>query len=249
LEILCFVKADWTKGLPLLAAGGEPDLVDLARKDLGHPATAQDQKKLADGWWAYAQKERKGARQTILEHAAMWYEAALPELPGLMKVAVENRLREVPTTFGRELLGTMQGPVTHQDGGAIVLRDGERIRTAQTFRPPVAFRIVVQTDSADIRIGYAADQIIFNWGPNPKELRVDGGPAGGRHKPDAGFLSAKEWHTIDLVVLTDALLIDVDGQERYRTKANFSKIAQPLTIFPAEHSTIKVRSVQVVDHS
>ena len=73
----------------------------------------------------------------------------------------------------------MIGSVDRKQIGAIVLSTDEKIFTTKAYAPPVAFRIIAQTDSTDLRIGYAADQIIFNWEVDPKHFRIDGGPAAG----------------------------------------------------------------------
>jgi hypothetical protein len=52
--------------------------------------------------------------------------------------------------------------------------------TPQVFEAPVEFTIVAKTDSTN-RTGYAADQVMFNWELDPRQLRVDGGPAEGRY--------------------------------------------------------------------
>ena len=44
-----------------------------------------------------------------------------------------------------------------------VLEDGDILSTPGSFKPPVEITIVAMTDSTDLRIAYAADQVIFNW--------------------------------------------------------------------------------------
>jgi aspartyl protease family protein len=148
---------------------------------------------------------------------------------------------------GEEILPTMTGDTGNKDAdGAIVLHDGEQIRSALRYRPPVKFKVVAQTDGNDLRIGAMADQIIFNWRDNPGELRIDGGPAGGRHKPDAGKIPVNQWVEIEVEVAKNQMLISVDGQRRHRVQAGFAKSYRWLTVFPAVGSTIKVKSVRVI---
>ena len=149
----------------------------------------------------------------------------------------------VPGT-ARELIGLMRGDTSrHDPDGSIVLQGNERITTPQRFSPPVDFLIVAQTDSTNIRIAYAADQIIFNWEINPDQMRIDGGPANGRHTDGAGRIPVKQWVTIELTVLPDSMRILTDGKQRFFTNADFSQVNQSLTIFPQNGSTIKVKSV------
>ena len=69
--------------------------------------------------------------------------------------------------------------VTSKRGVPIVLNGTESVVTKATFRPPVEITIEAKTDSTDLRMGYAADQVIFNWRDVPHQLRVDGGAANG----------------------------------------------------------------------
>jgi hypothetical protein len=144
-----------------------------------------------------------------------------------------------------ELIDKMTGDTGRKEDGAIVLHDGDRIRTAQSFAVPATVKIVAMTDDHDLRIAYACDQIIFNWRDRQRELRVDGGPGTGRHKPGAGKIPAKKWVEITIDVKPQEMLISVDGEQRHRIQADFSKIDQPVTIFPAVGSTIRVKSVKV----
>jgi hypothetical protein len=150
-----------------------------------------------------------------------------------------------PAAGAKELIGTMTGDTGRKEDGAIVLHDGERIRTAESFAVPATVKIVAMDDDHDLRIGYACDQIIFNWRDRQKELRIDGGPGNGRHKPGAGKIPTKKWVEITLDVKPEEMLISVDGQQRHRVQADFSKIDQPVTLFPAVGSTIRVKSVKV----
>lgn len=77
--------------------------------------------------------------------------------------------------------------------GGIVLKGSDRLTTPDAFRPPVEITIVARTDSTNLRIAYAADQIIFNWENNEDQLRVDGGPANGHHTDGAGRIPAGKY--------------------------------------------------------
>ena len=69
------------------------------------------------------------------------------------------------------------------NGKEIVLNNDNRLVTPMTFKPPVEINITAKTDLTNLRIGYAADQVIFNWEMDPTQLRVVGGPANGKHNP------------------------------------------------------------------
>src|SRR5204862_6784683 len=97
----------------------------------------------------------------------------------------------------------------------IVLRDNDRLTTPGSFRPPVEITIVAKTDSANLRMAYAADQVIFNWELNRQELRVDGGPANGTHKAEAGEIPENKYVLIKWVVTPKNQAIHVDKELRY----------------------------------
>jgi hypothetical protein len=254
-QFRCFIKDDWIHGLPCLAIGSDPTLQKLAEAELKKPATDDDKVLLADRWWAIAEKETGIAKWNLQSHAAMWYRDGSSSLTGLVKAKVTARLDQVenaqslapPKTQhkGVELLTTMKGDIGRKESGAIVLKDGEHITTEQAFAPPVTFKIVAMTDSTNIRLAYAADQIIFNWESDIHQLRIDGGPADGRHKPGAGNVPVNQWVEIGLTVLPHSLSISIGGVEKYRTEADFSRINQSFSIFQAGGATVKVKSVVV----
>ena len=129
--------------------------------------------------------------------------------------------------------------------GNILLTGGQKVATTDKIAAPVTFRFIVLTNINDTRIAYAADQIIFNWEMNHDELRVDGGPANGQYKPDAGRLPPNQWVGIELVVHANEMVIYINGVEKYRAKGDFSKVDMPFTI-TAHNGVMKIKSVAVV---
>ena len=93
-------------------------------------------------------------------------------------------LTPVDNTFVDQLTALAGG----LQGSPIRLQGQDVLTTQRTFKPPVDISIEALTDSTNLRIGYAADQVIFNWEMNKKQLRVDGGPANGKHKNKAGSI-------------------------------------------------------------
>ena len=126
-----------------------------------------------------------------------------------------------------------------------VLRGNERLSTPQSYRPPVEITVVAKTDSTNLRLAYAADQIIFNWEVNQSELRVDGGPANGLHKPGAGRIPKGKYVTIKWIVTTKHQAIYVDDHLRYEHDGDYSHINWPVTVFPANGSMVTVKSIRV----
>jgi hypothetical protein len=91
----CFVKGEWTKGLPMLATCSDEQLKTAALKDVAAPVTPADQAALGDLWWSLAEKEPALAQRHIRERANYWYNVSLPGLVGLTKSKVEKRIKEI----------------------------------------------------------------------------------------------------------------------------------------------------------
>jgi clan AA aspartic protease (TIGR02281 family) len=143
------------------------------------------------------------------------------------------------------LFATMQGDTSRHDAdGSIMLQGDERITSQQQFTPPVRFTVVAQTDSTNIRLAYACDRMIFNWELQEDEFRINGGPANRQHKKLAGKLPVNQWVRLEITVLPDSMNILVDGKPYYSAKADFSKVNQALSIFPANGSKIKVKYIE-----
>lgn len=131
-------------------------------------------------------------------------------------------------------------------GDIFLIGDGyQRATTPQSFEPPVEITIVAKTDSTNLRIGYAADQVIFNWELNPHELRVDGGPADGQHKAGKGLVPANEFVTIKWIVTPQKQSISVNGEQRFEHSGDYSRIFKPVTVFPTSNSRVTVKSIKV----
>ncbi len=144
-----------------------------------------------------------------------------------------------------DLLATMRNAPPAGADGTVTLDNGRGIVSLARYRPPVTFQIVLMSNIQDTRIAYAANQIIFNWELVHTELRVDGGPASGKHKPGVGQLPADQWTAIEMTVTPAAMIIDVDGQEIYNVAGDFSRVNEPLSI-TAHNGTLKVHSVKVI---
>jgi hypothetical protein len=140
------------------------------------------------------------------------------------------------------------GRRTHEEIGSargIVLKDPERLSTLGRFKPPVEIVIVVKTDSTNLRMAYAADQVIFNWEIAREELRVDGGPADGRHKAGAGLIPPDKYVTIRWSVTPRHQAIYVDDELRYEQEGDYSGIDKIVSVFPAVGSRVTVKSIKV----
>ena len=126
-----------------------------------------------------------------------------------------------------------------------VLKGNARLTTPQAYQPPVEITAVAKTDSTNLRLAYAADQIIFNWELDKSQLRVDGGPADGLHKEGAGQIPANQFVTVRWVVTKTQQAVFVDGRLRFVHEGDYSEIHRPVSIFPANGSTVTVKSLTV----
>jgi hypothetical protein len=127
----------------------------------------------------------------------------------------------------------------------IELKTGDRLITPGRFRPPVEITIVAKTASTNLRLSYAAEQVIFNWEMDQSQLRIDGGPAAGKHKPGMGMIPIDTYVTIKWTVMPDKQTILVDGMPRFEDEGDYSAIDRAVAVYPAEGSTITVKSIVV----
>lgn len=140
-EYFCFIKGDWTKGIPMLALGSDETFKALALKELKGGGSAKEQVELGDGWWDMAQARRGSERDALLLHAGSWYQKAQAQASGLLQVKVDERLAEISkagkppavasgpsrTTSkipkGAVLVLTFEKDTFFQDGQRMVVRD------------------------------------------------------------------------------------------------------------------------------
>jgi hypothetical protein len=107
----CFIKGDWARGLPMLAAGSDPTLKALAAQESAAATDADALLHLADGWWDAAAKQPDlPARNALVGHAATLYKRSLDGASPLRRVQVEKRIAEaarltpVSTRVAREFV-------------------------------------------------------------------------------------------------------------------------------------------------
>lgn len=108
---LCLSKGDWTAGLSYLAKGDDAGLKALAEQELQVAADTTSQLALADAWWDYGSKETGRNKLSTLRRAAHWYREALPQLSGLAKTRVDQRLSQIPEPVDVPGLGPIRKTV------------------------------------------------------------------------------------------------------------------------------------------
>ncbi len=137
---------------------------------------------------------------------------------------------------------TREVTMTHADG---LVLEGSKLTSPDSFRPPVEITIVAKTDSGSLRIGYAADQVIFNWEDNQDQLRVDGGPAGNQAMDAVGRIPKDKYVTIRWLVTPKHQAIYVDDQLRFEHCGIYAELKRPVSVFPGPSSVVTVKSITV----
>jgi len=142
-----FVRRNWAAGLPLLAKGSEARLKTIALADLANPTSPEEQAKLADLWWEYAETQSGAAHAAARARATHWYVLAEPHLQGLAKTRAERRLREAGAVV--DLLAIFQPKKAayvgswQYDGRVLVSPPEAFARVQFPYTPPEAYEVSI----------------------------------------------------------------------------------------------------------
>jgi hypothetical protein len=93
-KFLCFVKADWIAGLPVLAHADDAVLAGASKADLSAGDDAQAIARAADSWWDISLKLPTLERQHVRTHAANEYRHVIAALNGLSQTVAAERLAD-----------------------------------------------------------------------------------------------------------------------------------------------------------
>ena len=90
-------QGNWEPALPHLVKSGDSELMSVARKELDAPKDGAAQQKVADEWWALAEKEKDSTwiRTAIQSRAAHWYRQAATQVTGLSLTLIHERLKTI----------------------------------------------------------------------------------------------------------------------------------------------------------
>lgn len=111
-RFMCFVRNDWTSGLPLLVKGPPGPMktaaaMDLEKVDVAGPGNTD--MAIGDAWWGAPAADKSPFHKSAMRRrAGFWYRRAVPKLEGLAKVPVERRLREIAVNDGGAPSGTYE---------------------------------------------------------------------------------------------------------------------------------------------
>jgi hypothetical protein len=88
----CLIHGKWDEGLALLARCGDERYRAVAEMELKRPSTSKELVAVGDLWWNLSEAETGPFPSPLKQRAAVWYRRAQPELRGLSKKKVEQRL-------------------------------------------------------------------------------------------------------------------------------------------------------------
>jgi hypothetical protein len=95
-RIMCFVKGDWSNGLPYLARSSDVAMAKCASMDIA--AKVPDEKlAAADAWARLADDAPPADREPYYDRASSIYSQILPSLSGLAKVRAEKAMDAIAT--------------------------------------------------------------------------------------------------------------------------------------------------------
>ena len=189
----CLAKADWDKGLPMVAKGAQGPLPPLAAKLVAQRGDVASQLAMADGWWSLAEKERSGMKALLAAAARYWYQQAQPRLAGADLARVQERLTNEPGARETRAKGAfvvplhglgglpamtpskVTGSVAPGDGFA-VLQGNSRMEYAQipasAYVQHLEFTFAAPAGSLELRYGDPREgaRLVFGWNNERKKF-------------------------------------------------------------------------------
>ncbi len=100
----CFVRGDWTRGLPMLAKGSDAAVAAAARKEMAGAEGPAAEAALGDAWRETGEKKTGTLRTRCYTRALYWYEKASDEITGIDRLKVENQIEALYKLLGGESL-------------------------------------------------------------------------------------------------------------------------------------------------
>jgi PA14 domain len=93
-RFLCFAKADWNAGLPVMAHGDDAALAAASKADLSTGQDVQAIARTADAWWEISRKLPALEQQHAQKHAVDKYRQVVAGLNGLSQTVAAQRLAD-----------------------------------------------------------------------------------------------------------------------------------------------------------
>jgi WD40 repeat protein len=251
----CFAKADWNRGLPLLALGDDAKLKTLAEKERDAGAASDTRMAVGDGWWALAPSRAKGPeRGNIEQHACSWYALALPDALKKNADRMEKNIRLYNRDYPLLAWGHLEIPPPAKAalGSLHIPRDDKSISTREPISGPFEATVLARTSKNDIRFRWARGScVIFNWADKPAELRVHW--PDGNDKAESGSLATtpvkplqpSRWYLLSWRVTEEGMTVFENGQVVFTEKhKNDLSVKHPVRVHTYD-SDIEVLSFTV----
>jgi WD40 repeat protein len=219
-------RRDWPSALPLLAKGGDAELAQLARKDLAGAKDDSNAPKIADEWWALAEKLKPDAvwpRTAFRERAAHWYRQAGAHATGLSLALVTERLKAIeegpsPFRIGGTALAAQKTLFGHKGNVTTLLftPDGKRLFSSSLDSTVRSWDLKLAKNLATIPVGNPVHSIALTpsgrhlalgFKDTMKVVEVDN-PTVSRGLPIGAALPGSFW-------VDDDRLFSLDGSKQY----------------------------------
>jgi len=94
----CFGLDEWSAGLRNLAKGSDELLKALAEWELSGAVSGEQQMRIADGWWAFAETAVGEEARAAKLRAGAYYQLAAASVQGLQQAKASARFREAQST-------------------------------------------------------------------------------------------------------------------------------------------------------
>jgi len=254
-QFLCFFKGNWDLGLRFLAKGSDPALKGLAEKEVALPTEAAAQAEIADAWWDLAQKEKGLTRkERMIDRARSWYQAALVQAQGLLKLKLERRMAELgPEARGSIDLLKLIDPRQDFVGGSAWRSTGSKlVSPAEGARgqlsilrvpyiPPPEYDLVMTIQKLEEKRGHdgsfdvgcafpgGALSVVFDATQGfLYVLGAEGPNHGGSDVPGKLFTAGKSRNVV-IALRKTGVTVTVDGTAVMQWKADTTRIAMYYT--------------------
>lgn len=125
--------------------------------------------------------------------------------------------------------------------------DKSWMKSRREFKPPFRLQVRASTDTTNIRLYYRSHLAILNWEVNPQELRMHyPGTGASTGIGGKGNIPVNVLCDIEVDVLTDKVILRVNGETRGELIANNTGLEGPVGIGPAFGSVVTVESMRVL---
>src|SRR4029453_492100 len=214
-----------------------------------------DKVKLGDDWWNLAQTKTSSAAKPVRDRAIHWYKAALPDLVGLERERLRDRIAATvpvtridfksPQALNQFVLAEAPGRSWRIKGGSLYISGDAAYTTLRTHYKAISSLTIrggiEAPDGRNFRVSVGPINMILNW-----ELADQNHFRNGENAPPPAI---SEPHALvpaklqEIQVLQDGekVVVKVNGKQEYSVNAN---LEGTLTIYP-HGSTIVVQEISI----